>query len=73
MSLDLIAASGDEGMTCDEVEVVTGRSHQTISARVYDLKQAGYIGRHIAPDGAFIRRPTRSGRGAHVWYAEDRT
>lgn len=29
--------------TCDEVEVITGMKHQTVSARMSELKRDGYI------------------------------
>lgn len=57
-----IVAAGDEGMTCDEVEVVTGLRHQTASARVRELSKAGLI----VKGG---RRQTRSGRYAVVYSA----
>lgn len=67
MVLRLITEAPD-GLTCDEVEAMTERSHQTISARIYDLGQAGYIFRHYDEAGKPTRRRTRSGRKAHVWY-----
>lgn len=51
------------GMTCDELEAMSGLMHQTASARVYELHKLGAIydsGR---------RRKTRSGRKATVWLA----
>jgi len=48
-----------QGLTCDEVEVMTGRSHQSVSARIRELKQAD----RIAQAG---RRSTRSGRNADI-------
>lgn len=49
------------GATCDEVEAQTGLSHQTASARVYELHRADLIMR------TNHRRPTRSGRSAYVY------
>lgn len=46
--------------TCDDVEVATGLSHQTCSARVNALKAKGVI----RESGT---RQTRSGRRAVVW------
>lgn len=57
--LDAIKREG--GLTCDEVEIVTGLRHQTASARVYDLKKVG----RIVDSGT--RKKTRSGRDAIVW------
>lgn len=58
---DLIAAAS-EGLTCDEVEVVLGRSHQSVSARITELKAQG----RIVVAG---RRPTRTGSPAAVYVA----
>ncbi len=49
------------GITCDEVEVMSGISHQTVSARIRELAKAGRI-----KDSGRVR-PTRSGRNAVVW------
>lgn len=48
------------GMTCCEVEVTTGLSHQTASARISDLLRAGLI------RDTGLKRPTFSGRPARV-------
>ena len=55
------AAEGSAGLTCDQVEQLLSGSHQTISARVNELRDKGYI----VDSG--VRRPTRSGRKAAVW------
>jgi uncharacterized protein (UPF0264 family) len=62
--LDAIRGAGARGMTCDEVEVATGLTHQTASARVHELMRLERI-----CDGG--RRPTRSKRLATVWRARD--
>ena len=54
-----IAGFGKHGATCDEVEVMMGRSHQSVSARITELKKA----RRIVQRG---RRKTRSGRPADI-------
>lgn len=51
------------GLTCDEVEVITGLSHQTCSARFRDLAKG--TNPLIIPSGE--KRPTRTGRRAMVW------
>ncbi len=48
-------------MTCDRVEVITGMSHQTASARINALARK----KLIQPTGQKL--PTRSGRPAMVW------
>lgn len=52
--------------TCDEVEIVTGLSHQTASARVRELQ----LKDRIVDSGQ--RRKTRSGRAAIVWTISER-
>jgi predicted transcriptional regulator len=49
------------GATCDEVEKVLDMRHQTASARIWELRKAGFI-----HDGGRTRK-TRSGRSAVVW------
>lgn len=61
---EIIFDQGIVGHTCDEIERVLGGRHQSISARVTELHQAG----HIVDNGE--RRRTRSGRSAVVWVAK---
>ena len=56
-----VGARHSDGMTCDELEVALGLSHQTASARVRDLVKAG----RIIDSGK--RRKTRTGRSAAVY------
>jgi len=49
-----------KGLTCDEVEIITGLSHQTVSARITILKQRGWL-------DVIGKRPTRTGRMASVY------
>ena len=63
-ALASIAARYSDGMTCDEVELELGLSHQTASARIRDLVKAGAI----VDSGR--RRPTRTGRKAAVYVAK---
>lgn len=51
----------NEGLTSDEIEADLERTHQSISARVNALKNAGWL----VDSGQ--RRATRSGRQAIVW------
>lgn len=53
--LEAIRAAGANGMTCDEVQVLLGLSHQQCSPRVSELARSG----EIVPSG--LTRPTRSG------------
>jgi predicted transcriptional regulator len=49
------------GATCDEIEARTGLKHQTASAQVRHLVEAGVL------QPSESRRPTQSGRAAIVW------
>lgn len=49
-----------KGRTCDEIEEILFLRHQTVSARIRELKKEGTI----TGDG---QRITRSGRNAIVW------
>ncbi len=63
---NLIRSAGWEGKTVDELEVATGKSHQSVSARVNELenfKPKPLIERRAA------KRKTRSGRGAFIFVA----
>jgi hypothetical protein len=59
----LIASSGERGRTCDEVEAILQRSHQTVSARVREL----VLAERIYDCGE--RRATRTGWHAVVYRA----
>lgn len=56
-----IAALGDAGATCDEVEVTLNMRHQTASARIRELVLAGRLIDNNE------RRRTRSKRWANVY------
>ena len=53
--------NGGVGLTVDQLEQVMHGKHQTISARVNELRNKGWLA------DAGIKRPTRSGRPAIVW------
>lgn len=64
---NLIRSAGWEGKTVDELEVATGRTHQSVSARVNELenwKPRPLIERRAA------KRETRSGRQAWIFVQE---
>jgi predicted transcriptional regulator len=58
---DLIRLAGWPGKTCDEIEVETGLTHQSASARINELEDLGHVERRGT------RRPTRAGRKAFVY------
>lgn len=53
--------------TCDEIEVVTGISHQTASARWSEMKRDMVIEPCEDSGGGKVRRITRQGCWARVW------
>lgn len=63
---NLIRSAGWNGQTVDEIEVTTGRSHQSVSARVNELEN--WKPRPLIERRA-TRRATRSGRKAWVFVA----
>ena len=60
----LVKSAGEHGITCDEVEIVTGLKHQTASARLYELCKAG----RVVDSGE--RRKTSSGSTARVYVVD---
>lgn len=64
--LDCIGGAKHFGRTDDEIEIETGRSHQTISAARYALAHKGWIVR-LFEDGKPVTRETRYGNQAQVW------
>lgn len=54
-------ADPGDGMTCQEIEAITGRSHQSVSGNLRHLVEAGLV----EPTGAF--GVTASGRRAMTW------
>ncbi len=58
-----VRAARGRGVTCDEIEEQMAGRHQTISARVRELVQLGFI------RDSGVRRKTRSGRKARIYVA----
>ena len=59
-----------DGLTRDQIEVITGLPHTTSSARVRELFLKGLLETRTDPaTGSSYRRPTRSGRYAEVCFA----
>lgn len=56
----MIWATEDHGATCEDLEILTKWSHQTVSARLSELLAKGAIRRHE-------QRATRSGRVAWAY------
>jgi len=61
--LDALRLYRAEGLTDDQIEGVTGLSHQTASARRRELVLSGAV------YDSGLRRRTKSGRSAAVWRA----
>jgi hypothetical protein len=64
--LRLINARGYTGLTCDELEVVTGWPHQTVSGRLWQMEKRGWLER------TGVQRPTRSGSQAKAYTLTER-
>ena len=64
--LRLVKAKDAAGLTCDELEQVTGWSHQTVSARLYQMEQRGWLER---PGHT---RATRTGSQAKAYILTER-
>ena len=64
-ALEMIERAGGEGVTCEQVELAMGQSHQSVSARIRELVLMG----KVVDSGA--RRANRSGRTARVYMAWD--
>jgi hypothetical protein len=56
-----ILQAGDNGATCDEIELLLNQPHQTVSARIYDLVREGRI------HNTGHSRITRAGAAAIVY------
>ena len=61
------------GLTCEQVEQITGMKHQTVSARIRDLTTCQPPLLIIGKDEnhEVIRRPTASGRTARVYFSAE--
>ena len=61
------------GLTCDQIEMILGLSHQTCSPRIGELRdqQPPLIQKVIDDEGRYAKRPTRTGRGAFVYCATE--
>lgn len=59
--IQVVCDSGSHGLTVDQLEQLLNRSHQSVSARVNELRDKGWV----VDSGE--RRKTRSGRSAIVW------
>lgn len=65
ISIAAAANNGARGLTTDQLQQRLWGAHQSISPRVTELRQAGWI------TDSGIRRKTRSGRAAIVWEPTD--
>lgn len=61
------ATSSMGGMTDDELEQATTRTHQSISAASHTLRADGWLQAATLADGTTRTRNTRSGNPATVW------
>ena len=61
-------ANAPDGLTCEEVELKTGLKHQTASARLKQLQDAGYAEWRQDEKGEHRKRRNGSGRNAKVYF-----
>ena len=61
--MDALERAGEDGLTCDQIERVTGRKHQAVSANLTRLKDRGWI----VASGRFGK--TAANRKAIIWIA----
>ena len=59
--IKVVTESGGYGLSVDQIEIILNRSHQSVSARVNELRDKGWV------RDSGHRRRTRSGRKAIVW------
>lgn len=64
-----IIANRPGGATCDEVEEILGRTHQSVSSAVHTLMHNGHITPLLDAERSDVTRMTRSGRVAQVYVA----
>jgi hypothetical protein len=60
-----------QGLTCDEIETVTGWTHQSASSAYVDLARDHIIREALDEDGKPVTRPTASGSHAQAWVLTD--
>jgi len=66
-------ADSSDGLTCEELETKTGLKHQTASARLKQLQDAGYAEWRTDKNGNHRKRQNTSGRNAKVYFFTHRT
>ena len=58
-----------DGLTCEEVEIKLALKHQTASARLKDLRDAGFVAWRLDPaTGKHKTRQTSSGRKGTLYF-----
>jgi predicted transcriptional regulator len=70
MVLAWIRAAGENGLSCDELEEFSAMKHQTVSARLVELRNRKEIEPLVDGEGKAVTRRTRSGRGTTVYIAK---
>lgn len=61
--LEVLRAAGDDGLTCEQVELAAGVSHPTATGRLHDLRKAGLV------LSTSLKRATSKGNEATVYVA----
>lgn len=61
--LEVLRSAGDDGLTCEQVELYAGVSHPTATGRLHDLRKAGLV------MATSLKRATKKGNAATVYVA----
>lgn len=61
--LDVLRAAGDDGLTCEQIEIAAGLSHPTVTGRLHDLRKAGFV------LSTSLKRETSKGNKATIYVA----
>lgn len=61
--LDVLRAAGDDGLTCEQIEIAAGVSHPTATGRLHDLRKAGLV------LSTSLKRETSKGNMATIYVA----
>jgi hypothetical protein len=67
----LVHQQGAIGLTTDAIEQRLSRSHQSVSPRVTDLRDQGWVEPAMSDGGHPLTRSTRYGQQATVWKPTD--
>lgn len=65
-AMEILEAKAEHGATDDEIDAVTGWSHQCTTPVMHALRRSRLVAWAFTPEGLPKRRPTRKGNAANV-------